>query len=151
MARGPTTNGSGSSRRRRANRTRATSSIGEKGLTNVVVRAQLERRRDDLVAAVAGGEDDQQVGELGDPPHQLDAVDLGQHQVEQHQPRPLGPDDSPQVPRRAGDERGVAGLGERLDALHVWLAADRSLRREINHFEVRVAENGDTWIERLRW
>ncbi|MCY4510505.1 MAG: hypothetical protein OXG35_26635, partial [Acidobacteria bacterium] len=38
-----------------------------------------------------------------------------------------------------------------LDALHVWLAADRSLRCGINRFEVRVAENGDTWIERLRW
>ena len=38
-----------------------------------------------------------------------------------------------------------------LDALHVRLAADRSLRCGINRFEVRVAENGDTWIERLRW
>ncbi len=38
-----------------------------------------------------------------------------------------------------------------LNALRVWLAADRSLRRGINRFEVRVAENGDTWIERLRW
>ena len=46
--------------------------------------------------------------------HQLDAVDLGQHQVEQHQPRPLGADDARQVPRRAGHERGVAGLGERV-------------------------------------
>ena len=42
--------------------------------------------------------------------------------------------------------------GRRLrDALHVWLAAYRSLRCGINRFEVRVAENGDTWIERLRW
>ena len=37
-----------------------------------------------------------------------------------------------------------------LDALHVWLASDRSLRRGINHFEVRVAENGDPGIKRLR-
>ena len=41
--------------------------------------------------------------------------------------------------------------GRRLDALHVWLAADRSLKCGINPFEIRVAENGDTWIERLRW
>ena len=37
------------------------------------------------------------------------------------------------------------GRGRRvLDALHVWLAADRPLRCGINRFEVRVAE-------RLRW
>ena len=41
--------------------------------------------------------------------------------------------------------------GRRLDALHVWLAADRSLKCGINPFEIRVAENGDTWIARLRW
>ena len=41
--------------------------------------------------------------------------------------------------------------GRRLDALHVWLAADRSLKCGINPFEIRVAENGDTWIERLGW
>ena len=46
----------------------------------------------------------------GDLPYQLDAVDFGQYQVEQHQPRLLGPDDARQVPRRAGHERGVAGL-----------------------------------------
>ena len=38
-----------------------------------------------------------------------------------------------------------------LVALHVWLVADRSLRCGTNRFEVRVAENGDTWIRRLRW
>ncbi len=44
------------------------------------------------------------------------------------------------------------GRGRRvLNALHVWLATDRPLRCGINRFEVRVAENGDTWIERLRW
>ena len=48
----------------------------------------------------------------------------------------------------AGDS--VAPLA-RPDALHVWLAADRSLKCGINPFEIRVAENGDTWIERLRW
>ena len=44
------------------------------------------------------------------------------------------------------------GRGRRLlDALHVWLAADRSLKCGINRFEVRVSEAGDTWIEQLRW
>ena len=44
------------------------------------------------------------------------------------------------------------GRGRRLlDALHVWLAADRSLKCGIHRFEVRVSEAGDTWIERLRW
>ena len=38
----------------------------------------------------------------------------------------------------------------RLNALHVWLTADRSLRCGTNHFEARVGENGDTWIERPR-
>ena len=51
------------------------------------------------------------------------------------------------MPERNPEARGRRLLG----ALHVWLAADRSLRRGINRFEVRVAENGDTWIERLRW
>ena len=49
-------------------------------------------------------------------------------------------------------ERSPEGRGRRLlDALRVSLAADRSLGRGINRFEVRVAENGDTWVERLRW
>ena len=49
-------------------------------------------------------------------------------------------------------QRNPEARGRRLlDALRIWLAADRSLRRGINRFEVRVAENGDTWIERLRW
>ena len=44
------------------------------------------------------------------------------------------------------------GRGRRvLDALHVWVAADRPLRCGINRFKVRADENGDTWIERLRW
>ena len=45
-----------------------------------------------------------------------------------------------------------AGRGRRLlNALRVWLAANRSLKCGINRFAVCVAENGDTWIERLRW
>ena len=44
------------------------------------------------------------------------------------------------------------GRGRRvLNALHVWVAGDRPLRCGINRFEVRVDENGGTWIEPLRW
>ncbi len=42
--------------------------------------------------------------------------------------------------------------GDRLvDALLAWLTPDRGLRRELNRFDVQVAQDGDTWIERLRW
>ncbi len=53
--------------------------------------------------------------------------------------------------RRMPDATPKARGRRLLDALHVWLAAGGSLRCGINRFEVRVAENGDTWIERLRW
>ena len=53
--------------------------------------------------------------------------------------------------RRMPDRNPEARGRRLLDALRVWLAADRSLRSEINRFEVQVTENGDTWIERLRW
>ncbi len=44
------------------------------------------------------------------------------------------------------------GRGRRvLDALHVWVAADRPLRCGINRFEVQVDQTGGTWIEPLRW
>lgn len=44
------------------------------------------------------------------------------------------------------------GRGRRvLDALQVWVAADRPLRCGINRFEVLVNQHGGTWIERLRW
>ena len=84
------------------------------GLDDVVGRARIERLGDGLFAAVGGDEDDRQVGEVRDLGHQLDAVDLGQHQVEQDQPRPLGADDAWQVLQHAGQERGVTGLGERV-------------------------------------
>ena len=66
MASSPSTNGAGSSCRRSAARSRATSSVGEKGLDDVVRRAGLERPRDGLFAAVGGNEDVRQVGECGD-------------------------------------------------------------------------------------
>ena len=46
--------------------------------------------------------------------------------------------------RRMPDRNPEARGRRLLDALQVWLAADRSLRHGINRFEVRVAENGDT-------
>ena len=48
-----------------------------------------------------------------------------------------------QTPRARGDRL--------VDALLAWTAPDRPLRREINRFEVRVSDDGETWIERLRW
>ena len=51
--------------------------------------------------------------------------------------------------RRMPDATPEARGRRLLDALAVWLAADRSLRRGINRFEVRVAEDGYTRIERL--
>ena len=43
------------------------------------------------------------------------------------------------------------GRGRRvLDALQVWVGGDRPLRCGINRFEVRVDENGGTWIKPLR-
>ena len=53
--------------------------------------------------------------------------------------------------RRMPDRTPEARGRRLLEGLQVWLAADRALRCGINRFEVRVAENGDTWIERLRW
>ena len=53
--------------------------------------------------------------------------------------------------RRMPDRTPEARGRRLLEGLHVWLAADPALRCEINRFEVRVAANGDTWIERLRW
>ncbi len=38
-----------------------------------------------------------------------------------------------------------------IDALLAWLTPDRGLKHELNCFEVLVSDDGDTWIERLRW
>ena len=37
-----------------------------------------------------------------------------------------------------------------IDAFLAGLQPDHRLTRQINRFEVRVSDNGDTWIERLR-
>ena len=63
---------------------------------------------------VAGDEDDGQVGELGYLVHELDPVGVGQHQVEQNERGPLGPDQALELGGLAGRERGVAGLDERV-------------------------------------
>ena len=53
---------------------------------------------------------------------------------------------------RRMSERTPTARGDRLiDALLGWLTPDRPLRRELNRFEVRVSDDGDAWIERLRW
>ena len=49
-------------------------------------------------------------------------------------------------------EKTPGARGERLvGALLAWLTPDRGLKRELNRFEVQVSDDGDTWIERLRW
>lgn len=49
-------------------------------------------------------------------------------------------------------EQTPSARGDRLvDALLAWTTPDRPLRREINRFEVRVSNDGETWIEPLRW
>ena len=50
------------------------------------------------------------------------------------------------------EQKPARARGARLiDALLAWLTPDRQLHPERNRFEVRVFEDGDTWIERLRW
>ena len=95
-------------------------------LDDVVGRARLERPRDGLVAPVGGDEDDRQVGELGDGLHQLDAVGLGQHQVEQGQLRLLGPDDLGELAMVAGHQWRVAGVHQRVahEAQHLRVVVD---------------------------
>ena len=111
MARSPQTRRSRVSwvRTRPAPRERTRSSSN-----SVAVSAGLERAGDDLVAPVAGDEDDGQVGELRNSLHELDPVGLGQHQVEQHQPGLLGQEDAPYLVGVAGDQGGEAGVGERV-------------------------------------
>ena len=75
--------------------------------TAVLLGAGLKRPRDGLVAPVARDEDDGEVGEFRHGLHQLDPVGPGQHQVQQHQPGLLGPEDARQLPGVAG--RGGAG------------------------------------------
>ena len=54
------------------------------------------------------------------------------------------------VRRMKGQTPGARG--ERLvNALLAWLTPGRQLERDINRFEVRVSDDGDTWVERLRW
>ena len=59
-------------------------------LDDVVGRAALERPCDGLVPAVAGDEDDREIGQLRDLLHQLDPVRPGEHQVEEDEARLLG-------------------------------------------------------------
>ena len=63
---------------------RASSSPTPKGLAEVVVGAGVERR--DLVALLAARRehDDRHRGPLAQPPHHLEAVHVGQAEVEDH-------------------------------------------------------------------
>ena len=114
MARAPSANGTGAARPAQ-DRPDPRRELGRrKGLDDVVVGAGLKRPRDGLVAPVARDEDDGEVGEFRHDLHQLDPVGPGQHQVEQHQPGLLGPEDARQLPGVAGDQGGVARVGERV-------------------------------------
>ena len=51
------------------------------------------------------------------------------------------------MPRTGGhDGRFLGSIPAEADS-----GAARPVKWGINRFKVRVAENGDTWIERLRW
>ena len=102
-------------------------------LGDVVGRARLARLRDGLVAAVGGDEDDWQVGLFRPPLRQLDAVDIGQHQVEQDQLQFLGAVDARQVLRRARHECGVAGRPERAadEPQHLRVVDDEDTGRRV--------------------
>ena len=92
---------------------RATSSVGEKGLDDVVGGAARTRPCDGFVASVGGDEDDRLVGKLGHALHQFDAVGVGQHQVEKHEMGPLGVDEGGQVVVVAGHQHLVSHIGKR--------------------------------------
>ena len=38
-----------------------------------------------------------------------------------------------------------------IDTLLAWLSPDRPLQGNLNRFELRVSDEGDAWVERLRW
>ena len=63
------------------------------------------------------------------------------------------------VPDHGGGRRPDAGKDARrpapgarlIGAILAWVTPDRQLQPDLNRFDVRVSEAGDTWIERLRW
>ena len=54
------------------------------------------------------------------------------------------------VGRLPADTPGARG-DHVIDTLLAWLPPDDQLERDVNRFEVQVSDEGDTWIERLRW
>ena len=99
---------------------------GREGLDEVVGRARLQGFGDGLVAPVGGDEHHRHIVEFGDVPHQLDAVGIGQHEIQQHQMRLLGADNGRQLRVIARHQRGVARLGERVarEAQHLGVVVD---------------------------
>ena len=53
--------------------------------------------------------------------------------------------------RRMREETPRARGTRLIDALLAWLPPDSQLGRALSRFEVLVSDDGDTWIERLRW
>jgi hypothetical protein len=79
----------------------------------VVVRAEAQAAHDGTLVAVRGQHQHRQVGDLAELAQHLQAVDVGQAQVEQHQ---VGVVVAGQGVRAALDPgRPVAGRGQRLD------------------------------------
>ena len=58
---------------------------------------------------------------------------------------------SSEAVRRMREQTPTARGDRLIDALLAWVTPDRPLRRELNRFDVRVSDDGDTWIEGLRW
>ncbi len=48
-----------------------------------------------------------------------------------------------ETPRTRGDRV--------VDARLAWLSPRHRPRRHLNRFELRISDQGDTWVERLRW
>ena len=53
--------------------------------------------------------------------------------------------------RRIKEETPSARGDHLIDALLAWMTRDHQLRPYLNRFHVLVSDDGDTFIERLRW
>ena len=51
-------------------------------------------------------------------------------------------------PDAGGDVHGPRPVLDLIDALIVWITPDRPLGPGLNRFQVRVSDDGGTWIER---
>ena len=96
--------------RRSSERIRATSTALSHGLDDIVVGARLQAGHDVEGVAARGHHQDRRQAQFADPAAQPDAVELGQHDVEQQQVRaPLAEELQPgQSVGRGGDGEAVA-------------------------------------------